>query len=219
MFAFMGYRYARVTVEGNARFTAIESVPISSVPGECLGAMLRWVDYLWSMSDVPIVIPPARWDEHGFTFGDWLQPQAHPDMPDAQKAQPTFGDDAAATIYHFVSTDLVPRIGAILGEEGEARRLSARAAEIKEAFAREFVTPAGRVAYGDQTSYALAFLHDLVPEAHRDTAARHFRCAIEDVDGRIGTGFIGTPALLRALSKLGMHDLVAKVFLNERIPG
>jgi alpha-L-rhamnosidase len=166
-----------------------------------------------------VVIPPPLWTQRGFTFGDWLQPQAHPDMPDAQKALPTIGDDAAATIYHFISTELVGRIADLLGETAEAERLRARAGEIRSAFAREFVTPAGRVGYGDQTSYALAFLYGLVPEEHREAAARHFRRVVEETDGRIGTGFIGTPALLPALSMLGMHDLVAKVFLNERIPG
>ncbi len=186
---------------------------------ECFGAMVRWVDYLWSISEGPIVLPSPGWGGRGFTFGDWLQPQAHPDMPDAQKASPTIGDDAAATIYHYVSADLVARVAALLGEDAQARRLSDRAQEIKAAFAQEFVTPAGRVGYGDQTSYALSFLHDLVPEDRRAAAAGHFRRVVEDTDGRIGTGFIGTPALLPALSKLGMHDLAAKVFLNERIPG
>lgn len=35
----------------------------------------------------------------------------------------------------------------------------------------------------------------------------------------IGTGFIGTPALLPALTKLGMDDLAEKVFLNREVPG
>ncbi len=186
---------------------------------ECFDAMVRWVDFVWSISDGPVVVPPPRWGGRGFTFGDWLQPQAHPNMPDAQKAVPTIGDDAAATIYHFISTELVGRIAELLGETAEAERLRARAEEIRSAFVREFVTPAGRVGYGDQTSYALAFLYDLVPHEHREAAARHFRRVVEETDGRIGTGFIGTPALLPALSKLGMHDLAAKVFLNERIPG
>src|SRR6185312_11384996 len=38
-------------------------------------------------------------------------------------------------------------------------------------------------------------------------------------DGRIGTGFIGTPALLPALLKIGEPSLAAAVFLQEEVPG
>ena len=38
-------------------------------------------------------------------------------------------------------------------------------------------------------------------------------------DGRIGTGFIGTPALLPALIKIGEPGLAAAVFLQEEVPG
>ncbi|EYD75431.1 Alfa-L-rhamnosidase [Rubellimicrobium mesophilum DSM 19309] len=186
---------------------------------ECWAAMLKWLDYLWSISDGPIITPNPVWGGKGFTFGDWLQPQAQPGQVDNQKAATTIGDDAAATIYHFISTTLVARIADLLGKGEEAARLRARAREIRDAFAREFITPSGRIAYGDQTSYALSLLHDLVPEEHREAAARQFRRVVEETDGRIGTGFIGTPALLPALSRLGMHDLAAKMLLNERIPG
>ena len=186
---------------------------------ECWPAMRAWVDFVWSISDGPIVQPPPNWGQRGFTFGDWLQPQAHPDQPDAQKAVPTIGDDAAATIYHFITTDLVAKIAGVLGEEAEAAALRSRAEAIRAAFVREFVTPAGRVANGDQTSYALALLHDLVPADLIPAAKEHFRRAIEDVGHRIGTGFIGTPALLPALARHGMHDLAGKMLLNERIPG
>ncbi len=42
---------------------------------------------------------------------------------------------------------------------------------------------------------------------------------VEETDGLIGTGFIGTPALLPALTRLGMLELAEKVFLNRRVPG
>lgn len=181
---------------------------------ECFPAMLRWLDYLWSISGGPIIRPHAIWGQKGFTFGDWLQP-----IGDNRKPRPTIADDCAATIYHAISTDLAARVATIIGEETEARRLATRAAEIRAAFAAEYFSASGRLAHNDQTSYALAFLYDLVPDAHHDAARAYFRRVIEDADYRIGTGFIGTPALLPALSKLGMNDLAEKVFLNREVPG
>lgn len=181
---------------------------------ECMPAILRWLDYLWSISDGPIIYPHARWGQKGFSFGDWLQP-----VGDNRKPRPTIGDDCAATIYHYISNDTASRIADILGDTAQAERLRARAAEIKAAFEHEFVTRSGRLAHNDQTSYALAFLHGLVPEEHREAARAHFRRVVEDADCKIGTGFIGTPDLLPALSREGMHDLAGRVFLNEEVPG
>ncbi|MEX2693031.1 alpha-L-rhamnosidase [Rhizobium mongolense] len=181
---------------------------------ECLESMVRWVDFVWSISDGPIVRPPAKWGDRGFTFGDWLQPTG-----DSVKPRPTISDDCAATLYHFISTDLLARIAGVLGEDELKARMEARADEIRQAFAFEFIAPSGRLAHNDQTSYALAFLHDLIPPQHVETAKFHFRKIIVDADYKIGTGFIGTPALLPALTKLGMDDLAEKVFLQEDVPG
>ncbi|RYH02564.1 alpha-L-rhamnosidase [Salipiger sp. IMCC34102] len=181
---------------------------------ECFPAMVKWLDYLWSISDGPIIRPHSTWGEKGFTFGDWLQPTG-----DSRKPRPTIADDCAATIYHAISTDLAARIARIIGEDDEAMRLDARGDQIREAFAAEYISASGRLAHNDQTSYALAFLYDLIPGAHLDAAKGYFRRVIEDADYLIGTGFIGTPALLPALAKLGMTDLAEKVFLNRKVPG
>ncbi|GGL72020.1 alpha-L-rhamnosidase [Wenxinia marina] len=177
-------------------------------------AMLRWLDYLWSISDGPIIRPHAVWGQKGFTFGDWLQP-----VGDNRKPRPTIADDCAATIYHFISTELAARIAGILGRADEQARLTERAEEIRTAFGAEYFTSTGRIAHNDQTSWALAFLYGLVPDEHREAGRAYFRRVVEDAEHLIGTGFIGTPALLPALTKLGMTDLAEKVFLNRKVPG
>ena len=186
----------------------------SEVLKESFPAILRWLDYLWSISDGPIICPSPGWHGRGFTFGDWLQP-----VGDNRKPRPTIADDCAATLYHFISNQLAEKIACIIGEEKEAQRLAVRCAEIREAFVREYFSLSGRLAHNDQTSYALAFLYDLVPEEYYEAAKSYFSRVIEDSKYRIGTGFIGTPALLPALTKLGLLDLAEKVFLNREVPG
>ena len=181
---------------------------------ETFPAMVKWVDFVWSISDGPIVSPPREWGGRGFTFGDWLQPGG----PSA-KPLPTIGDDAAATIYLFITSTLVARIGRVIGDGTTAERLENMAAAVKAAFASEFITASGRLAYDDQTSYALAILHDLIPPEHLEAAKRYFKATIARAEGRIGTGFIGTPALLPALLKIGEPGLAADVFLQEDVPG
>ena len=181
---------------------------------ETLPAMVKWVDFVWSISEGPIVKPPRDWGGRGFSFGDWLQPSG----PSA-KPLPTISDDAAATLYLHITSAMVGRIAGIVGDTATAQRMDEIAARVKEAFALEFITPAGRVAGDDQTSYALAFLHDLIPPDKHDAAKAYFKNAIARTDGRIGTGFIGTPALLPALVKIGEANLAADVFLQEDVPG
>ncbi len=181
---------------------------------ETFPAMLRWLEYLWSISNGPIIQPSAVWGARGFTFGDWLQP-----VGDNRKPRPTIADDCAATLYHFISTDLAARVAGVIGEVDQAARLTERADTIRAAFEHEYFSASGRLAHNDQTSYALAFLYGLVPAKHMEAAKGYFRRIVMDADGLIGTGFIGTPALLPALTKLGMDDLAEKLFLNRQVPG
>ena len=181
---------------------------------EALPAMVRWNDFVWSISNGPIVRPPRPWAARGFSFGDWLQPKGP-----SEKPLPTIGDDAAATIYLFIAAKLTAKIAGLVGDKATESRLSDRAAAVKTAFAHEFITPSGRLAYDDQTSYALAFLHDLIPDDKQAAAKAYFKATIARADGRIGTGFIGTPALLPALLKIGEPELAGAVFLQEGVPG
>ena len=185
-----------------------------SILREALPAMTRWVDFVYSISDGPIVSPPRQWGARGFSFGDWLQPGGP-----SSKPLPTIGDDAAATIYLFITSSLVARIARITGNVALAERLEAMAADVRTAFQREFITASGRLAYDDQTSYALAIVHDLIPPEHAEAAKAYFKATIARSEGRIGTGFIGTPALLPALLKVGEPGLAAELFLQEEVPG
>jgi alpha-L-rhamnosidase len=176
--------------------------------------MRKWLDYLWNISNGPIIRPSATWGGHGFTFGDWIQP-----VGDNRKPRPTIADDCAATIYHFISTDLAAKIAVLIGEDAEAKALRERAEAIRAAFRHEFFSPSGRIAHNDQTSWSLAFLYGLVPEETYEAGKAYFRRVVEDADGLIGTGFIGTPAILPALTMHGMADLAEKIFLNRKVPG
>jgi alpha-L-rhamnosidase len=186
----------------------------TAVLSENFPAMLKWLDYVWGISNGPIVRPPSVWGAHGFTFGDWIQP-----VGDNRKPRPTIADDCAATIYHFISTDLAAKIAGLIGDDAQAKALRGRAEAIRAAFKHEFFSPSGRIAHNDQTSWSLAFLYGLVPSEHYEAGKAYFRQVVEDADGLIGTGFIGTPAILPALTMHGMADLAEKIFLNRKVPG
>lgn len=177
-------------------------------------AMQRWVDYVWNISDGPIVRPPRGMTERGFSFGDWLQPGGSTEKPNS-----TIGDDAAATIYLYIALRNTAQVAGILNDAKTEAELQAKAEQVKQAFEHEFIAPSGRIGYNDQTSYALCFLYDLVPEQHIEAAKGYFVAAVKRTGGTIGTGFIGTPALLPALIKIGELKLAETLFLQESVPG
>ena len=77
----------------------------------------------------------------------------------------------------------------------------------------------GRLLNDDQTTHALSILFDLIPERHLEAVKARFIETVRRMRNRIGTGFIGTPALLPALVKIGARGLAAKVLQQEDIPG
>ena len=181
---------------------------------DCFPAMLKWLDYLWSISDGPIPKTNATWGADGFTFGDWLQP-----IGDNRKPQPTIADDCLSTIYHYISTTIALSVAKVLAQDEQVLRLEKKAQIIRDAFIFEYFSASGRLAHNDQTSYALAFMYDLVPQQYKAIANEHFRKSIIDVNYKIGTGFLGTPDLIAALVKTHNIDLAEKVLLNEDVPG
>tara|TARA_B100000963_G_scaffold14809_2_gene11362 strand:+ start:2887 stop:5415 length:2529 start_codon:yes stop_codon:yes gene_type:complete len=186
----------------------------------CQKAMIKWCDYLWSISNGPIIRNPRSPNLfegiklRGFTFGDWVPP-----IGDDRTPNPHIGDDCYSTIYHFISTSLLSKISKLLGDENNSSFFEKRSNEIKEAFANEFITPSGRLAYSDQTSYAMSFVNNLIPEEKREEAKKYFKQTIIDQNYRLGTGFHGTANLLKGLRKAGLEDMIEKVLLQEDLPG
>lgn len=103
-----------------------------------LPAMLRWSDFIWGISNGPIVRPPVAWNAPGFTFGDWLQPKS-----DFLKAVPTMGDQAAATVYLYIASAMIAKVAAIVGDREQEARMTERAEHVKAAFQREFISGSG----------------------------------------------------------------------------
>jgi alpha-L-rhamnosidase len=174
---------------------------------EQYSSMSRWVEYMRQRAGDDFI-----WSGD-FHFGDWLSfATTRPDYPGA-----TTGKDLIATAFFAHSTDLLARIARVLGKADDATRYRSQFEKIREAFVREFVTPAGRVGEGTQTAYVLALQFDLLPEASRAIAAGHL---VRDVRERrhLTTGFLGTPYLLHVLTRFGYLDEAYMLLEREQYP-
>jgi alpha-L-rhamnosidase len=171
------------------------------------GSMTRWVEYMRQRAGDDLI-----WDGD-FHFGDWLSfATTRPDYPGA-----TTGKDLIATAFFAHSTDLLARSARVLGRKDEAARHDALLDQIKTAFVREFVTPAGRVGEGTQTAYVLALNFDLLPP---DVRAKAAALLVRDVRERkhLTTGFLGTPYLLHVLARYGYLDEAYLLLEREQYP-
>jgi alpha-L-rhamnosidase len=186
----------------------------------CQKSMIKWCEYLWSISNSPIISNPKSSTLlesiklRGFTFGDWVPP-----IGDDTNPNPHIGDDCYSTIYHFISNSLLSKISKILGDEKNYIFYKNKSDEIKKAFAEEFITASGRLAYSDQTSYAMCFVNDLIPDDKIHNAKEYFKQTILNQNFKLGTGFHGTANLLKGLKKAGLEEMIERVLLQEKLPG
>ena len=172
-------------------------------------SMRAWVDVLAAVAG-----PSRLWDQ-GIQFGDWLDPKASPDKPGDARTAPYI----VATAYFAQSATIVAQSAAVLGYAEEAAHYSALAAEVRTAFAREYVTPAGRVVSDASTAYALALEFALLPsEEQRANAGARLAELVRGSGYRISTGFVGTPLICDALCNAGYPEAAYRLLLQRACP-
>ncbi|SDU63277.1 family 78 glycoside hydrolase catalytic domain [Jiangella alkaliphila] len=171
-------------------------------------SMKRWVDKVVTLA------PDGLW-VGGFQFGDWLDP-----TPSARKAGEARADpDVIATAYLVHSAQIVAQTARVLGDLAVADEYQELATRTREAFVREYVTPAGRIVSDAPTAYALALEFGLLPaEEQRRRAGARLADLVRAGGFRVATGFLGTPLVTAALTSAGQVDLAYRLLLERGCP-
>jgi alpha-L-rhamnosidase len=171
-------------------------------------SMKQWVDTIAEIAG------ERRLWEGRFQYGDWLDPDAPPEFPDRAKA----AADIVASAYFFRSTDLVARAARLLGRQEDAAVYRALAEEVREAFLAEYVTPAGRMMSDAPTAYALAIVFGIAADDLVADLGRRLAELTRESGYRIGTGFVGTPIILDALTVTGHAAAAERLLLQTENP-
>lgn len=166
---------------------------------DALPSMVAWIDYVQSR------LVAGIWTSV-FQFGDWLDPDAPPGQPWKAKASA----DLVATAYAARACDLLARAATVLEDAEIARANAERFVAIRQAWWARFGEEAART----QTGCALALQFDLVPDDDRRRLGNCLATLVHDAGDHLATGFLGTPLLLPALSRVG-HDEVAYALLHQ----
>ncbi|WP_333497571.1 family 78 glycoside hydrolase catalytic domain [Kluyvera sp. CHPC 1.2972] len=146
-------------------------------------------------------------------FGDWV-------ALDAREGS-YFGatpNELTCMAYYALSTQLLAKSAKVLGHMEDAERYTALHASIVDSFHREFFTPNGRLAARTQTAHILALYFQLVPEAYRERTVQTLLTLLEEQDGHLVTGFVGTPYFCHALSENGQADAAWQLLMKEDFP-
>ena len=124
-----------------------------------------------------------------------------------------------ATAYFAENTRMMAEMAAALDETHQAAEWAALVPKIREAFVAAYRQPDGSIYTGTQTAYALTLGMDMIadPEQREQTAAKFVEKLAAD-HYHLQTGFLGTPWLLPALSKIGRDDLAMRLLFNEDYP-
>ena len=168
-------------------------------------SMRAWVDYIRAQG-----VEEALWNT-GFHYGDWLAMDAAEGSYRGRTAE-----DFIATVFFAHSTRLVSKTAEVLGKEEEATAYRELYEKIRSSFREEFVTPRGRLTEDTQTAYVLALHFDLVE--NRSRAIERLTELVQQNDGKLTTGFVGTPYLCHALTDNGQAELAYSLVLQTEYP-
>ncbi len=175
---------------------------------EQYSSMKAWVEYMHGQSKNDL------W-QTGFHFGDWLFYRPGDDNDGRSAVTDKY---LIAQCFYAHSTQLLIKAATVTGHTEDVGTYTQLLARIKAAFAKEYLTPNGRLVSGTQTAYVLALQFDMLPEALRTQAAERLVQNVKSYDNHLTTGFLGTPYLCHVLSRFGYDSMAYKLLLQESYP-
>ncbi len=139
-------------------------------------------------------------------FGDWL----HLGEPTSKKL--------ISIAYTAGSAKILSEIAVLLGKKSDSIRYGKMYKSFRKMFNSEFVKSKARIEGDTQTAYVLALGFDLLDEKDRSLAEARLIEKIEEADGHLTTGFVGTRDLMNVLTKIGRTDVAYRLLFNDTFP-
>lgn len=182
-----------------------ESYGSTEVLARQRSSMRRWVEHLRRRAGDGVVLPGGD-----FQFGDWLDPDAPGERPWEAKVSSDFVSNA----FYSWSARLLSRAERILGDTASAEDYEELADRVGAATFERW----GDEAIRTQSGAAIALEFALAPAERRTEIADALAENVRRENGRIATGFLGTPLVLFALSNSGHLEEAYLMLLRREAP-
>lgn len=144
-----------------------------------------------------------------FQFGDWCDPDAPTDQPWLSKVSADFVSNAffANTIQLAAETE------ALVGDSAHQRRYEELAATLK----RDIWESMGEEAMSTTAGCSIALEFGIAPDSEKAKVAQILSDSVIADEGKITTGFLGTPLILHALSKNGHFEAAYTMLMRRKV--
>ncbi len=181
----------------------------SSILDAQYDSMKKWVETM-RLSETELHLR-----QEGHQYGDWLalDKEEYSDRP-MGATDPYL----IASIFYAYSTKILYKTAEILGFEDDAINYQKLYHDIITGIRQEYITKTGRLVSETQTACALVLLFDIVEKKHVPIVKNTLIKNINSHGGHITTGFIGTPYICHALSKVGAGDVAGRLLLKDDFP-
>ena len=144
-----------------------------------------------------------------FQFGDWCDPDAPVDQPWLSKVKAQF----VANAFFANTVQLAAEAESLVGDSAYQKKFADLAATLKKDIWEHFGQEAKETTAG--CSIALEF--GIVPEYEKAAVAKILSDKVIADEGKITTGFLGTPLILHALSKNGHFDAAYTMLMRRKV--
>ena len=200
---------------------------------ENYAAMLRWIEYQreTAAAQLPESLAGTDLADHrrraqsllyntGLHFGDWLIPSTMEGRPthEAIGIAPALTSEYLAPMFQAQTLTIAAQAAAVLARDADAAAFAARAAEVRAAFAAEYIDADGDLPVRLQGVYVVALAFDMVPYGLRARTAARLVELIRERGNRLDTGFLSTPYLLDVLCDNGYSDVARALLWQSEMP-
>lgn len=144
-----------------------------------------------------------------FQFGDWCDPDAPVDQPWLSKVKAQF----VANAFFANTVQIAADVEALVGDVALAKKYAELASTLKHDIWEHF----GQEAKETTAGCSIAIEFGIVPESERAEVAKILAGKVISDEGRITTGFLGTPLILHALSKNGHVDAAYTMLMRRKV--
>jgi alpha-L-rhamnosidase len=167
-------------------------------------SMRGWIESLLRRCGPDGLLPDS------FQFGDWLDPTAPPDRPWQAQTDSTY----LANAFFAYSARLTARAAALIGASSDAARYE----DVANAVGSSTWARWREHLVSNQTGCAVAIQLGLVPDDERQGVGDTLAALVRATDGRVATGFLGTPLVLPALAATGHLEEAYLALLCREVP-